>query len=159
MDNILPANPHTNKGGLYLGDLMAAEDTATMNLLGINSVLTIISGFQIDYIIDGFKTNNISHKLIKADDSINEDISVHFAPAVEWIHQGLSKGNVFVHCFGGASRSASLVIGYLIWEKGWGYGEAVGWCKERRGVVKPNVRFRGALKEWAVKCEGERGGG
>lgn len=138
---------------------MAAEDTATLKKLGITSVLTIISGFPIDYIIEDFKKNDISHKLIVADDSILEDISLHFLDAVKWIQKGLGQGNVFVHCFGGASRSASLVIAYLIWEKGWGYEESVGWCRERRGVVKPNIRFIGALGEWAVKCRGEREGG
>jgi protein-tyrosine phosphatase len=47
----------------------------------------------------------------------------------------------------GISRSTSMVIAYLIKEKGMGFEEAFAFCKEKRPIVHPNSGFKKQLRE------------
>jgi protein-tyrosine phosphatase len=55
---------------------------------------------------------------------------------------------VFVHCVAGVSRSATVVIGYLMWKNGWGYQRAFGAVLDCRSWVSPNKGFRAQLQEF-----------
>ncbi|KAJ7574116.1 protein-tyrosine phosphatase-like protein [Mycena floridula] len=59
-----------------------------------------------------------------------------------------SNKSVLVHCQQGISRSAAVVIAYLIKEEGMGFDEALRWTKEKRACVKPNSGFVKVLREW-----------
>lgn len=54
------------------------------------------------------------HKWIPAEDTHDFKLNRHFDEAADFIHQHLQYGNVLVHCYAGVSRSASIVIAYLI---------------------------------------------
>ncbi len=55
-----------------------------------------------------------------------------------------------VHCNMGMSRSAAIVIGYLISRLGWSYEKAYRHTKLRRAVVRPNDGFESILQHLAV---------
>ena len=64
------------------------------------------------------------------------------AGAVMAIHKALSEEkNVLVHCRKGRSRSATVVISYLMSRHGFGRSEALNWVKDRRPSVSPNAGF------------------
>jgi hypothetical protein len=50
--------------------------------------------------------------------------------------------------FQGISRSAAVVIAYLIREHGQSYEQAHAFVKSRRACIKPNSGFVAVLKEW-----------
>lgn len=56
-----------------------------------------------------------------------------------WLDKILSdtKCKVLVQCMGGISRSASVVIGYLVWSKQLKLDEAVEFVKSRRPQIRP----------------------
>lgn len=56
------------------------------------------------------------------------------------------KANILVHCNAGVSRSASVIIGFLILEEGKSYEEAYGLVKRARSYIRPNDGFVGQLK-------------
>lgn len=56
-------------------------------------------------------------------------------------------GKVLVHCNAGVSRSASVVIGYLIMVCGCSFDEAFDLVKSKRSCVRPNDGFLKQLKE------------
>ena len=56
----------------------------------------------------------LHHYTIEAEDIEAYDLSMHFEEAVEWIADKLTKTNVLVHCHAGVSRSATIVIAYLL---------------------------------------------
>lgn len=56
-------------------------------------------------------------------------------------------GTVLVHCNAGVSRSASVVIGYLIMVGGFSYGEAYDLVKSKRSCIRPNDGFLKQLKK------------
>jgi len=46
-----------------------------------------------------------------------ENLLVHFMDAIKFIDESISKGKILVHCAAGVSRSAAIVIAYLMWKK------------------------------------------
>lgn len=54
-------------------------------------------------------------------------------------HQNLQSGNILIHCFMGASRSASVVLYYLM-KKGMTFDEALTFVKNKR-LINPTHRF------------------
>jgi len=59
-------------------------------------------------------------------------------------------GSVLVHCAAGKSRSASLVIAYLMREFKWKYEEAFNYVKSKRSIVQPNPGFVKLLKNCEI---------
>jgi protein-tyrosine phosphatase len=79
---------------------------------------------------------------ISADDVPTERLSRFFTHAIEIIDNELAMGNkVLVHCFAGISRSATIVIAYLMWKNRWAFSKAYEYVKSKRPIVDPNFGF------------------
>jgi len=59
-----------------------------------------------------------------------------------------SQGAVLVHCIQGKSRSATLVIAYLMWSQQMTFRDAMAIVKERRSLAEPNSTFKRELLEY-----------
>lgn len=71
------------------------------------------------------------------------------------IERALRAGrNVLVHCQQGVSRSASIVIAYLIRYHNMSYESASSLVRHKRACVKPNSGFVHALHEWEGAWKG-----
>ncbi len=57
----------------------------------------------------------------------------------------MEKGNVLVHCQAGVSRSASVVIAFLIKKFKVDFSEALNFVQSKRKVVNPNEGFKLSL--------------
>lgn len=53
-----------------------------------------------------------------------------------------------VHCAYGVSRSATLVIAYVMHTNRWPYSKALQHVKQMREVVRPNRGFESQLVTW-----------
>ena len=68
------------------------------------------------------KLNIVSTKFISAHDNLNYNISQHFEEAYQFIDDNLEKKlNVLVNCHAGVSRSAAIVIAYIMKKKGFSF--------------------------------------
>jgi atypical dual specificity phosphatase len=97
--------------GLFLGDAYHAADGATLRRLGIRWVLN--ATVNLDNLLEN--DDDVEYLQLKLRDEVNQSLVEAIPLAIAFIRNALSRDeSVLVHCQMGASRSASLVIAYLV---------------------------------------------
>ncbi|KAK3832693.1 MAG: protein-tyrosine phosphatase-like protein, partial [Linnemannia elongata] len=76
------------------------------------------------------------------------DFPTAFAMIDEALAGSNGQGKALVHCQLGVSRSASLVIAYVMRARGMGLTEAYDFVKQRSGVISPNMSLMYQLAEF-----------
>ena len=123
---------------LWLGNYSSALGTQILKEKGINKVITV-TDFS-----EGIKYDeNINHKKFSIDDSPKENIIQYFDDCLNFIKE---EGKILVHCMAGVSRSASIVIAYLMWTKKLEFEQALAEVREKRPLVGPNIGFEKQLQ-------------
>jgi len=129
--------------GLWLGSAQSARNRHLLQRNKISHVLTIMEDPQSLY------PHAFTYLFLKAQDVDVQSISEYFNQSNEFIEKGRKAGGVLVHCAMGISRSASLVIAYLIQSQKLDANSAHNLCKEKREIIFPNKGFRLQLEEYA----------
>lgn len=158
-------------GKLYIGGLYALYQTDLIRAAGITHVLSVI-----DYdpaLKERFPDLELKHLHIRADDHPNENLLRCFEEVVGWMDGALGEvegktgeerrggngkgggegGGVFVHCAMGKSRSATLVVAYLMWKYKLDPKVALDQLCEGRPVCDPNPGFKEQLEVWEEMCK------
>ncbi|KAL6036225.1 hypothetical protein STEG23_023961 [Scotinomys teguina] len=102
---------------LFLGDACAARDKSRLIQLGITHVVNVAAGkFQVDTGARFYRGMPLEYYGIEADDNPFFDLSVYFLPVARYIREALStpRSRVLVHCAMGVSRSATVVLAFLM---------------------------------------------
>eukprot|EP00026_Physarum_polycephalum_P007158 Phypoly_transcript_07214.p1 GENE.Phypoly_transcript_07214~~Phypoly_transcript_07214.p1 ORF type:complete len:492 (+),score=47.51 Phypoly_transcript_07214:58-1533(+) len=99
--------PNSIIPGLFLGGVSAARDKYTLKRLGIKRVLTVAE-------IDPLHAGEFVYKVVRVDDHADQDLSAFFEECRQFISGGIQDGGVLVHCAAGVSRSATMVIMYVM---------------------------------------------
>ena len=120
---------------LYLGNLASAEKTEKLKELGIKKVLSVLEEFCWPKYNE---SDNITHKTLSVHDFDQENIIKYFGECLNFI-KGDDK--ILVHCAAGASRSATVVIAYIMWIKKMPFKEALEFVQKKRFIVYPNPGF------------------
>ncbi|XP_063834963.1 dual specificity protein phosphatase MPK-4-like [Ostrinia nubilalis] len=131
--------------GLYLSNARAAADQSVLRHLNITHVLTV-EAHRLPK--STFANTNISTLFIRADDTPSTNLMSYFPMANAFIDEGLQKGNVLVHCHFGVSRSATIVIAYLMEKYSLTFEQAYFYVRQRRRFINPNPGFVSQLKEY-----------
>ncbi|KAJ7666010.1 hypothetical protein DFH06DRAFT_1268219 [Mycena polygramma] len=127
MDEVIP--------GLWVGDLPSAKDTESLKANHIFSILSAMRGRVT--ISETF----IRHQIL-LDDTQEEDVLVHFIPAITFIQAELDKGRgVLVHCQAGMSRSVTIVAAYLMYTQNIDPQAALDIIRQARPNIDPNPGF------------------
>ncbi|XP_055636547.1 dual specificity protein phosphatase MPK-4 [Toxorhynchites rutilus septentrionalis] len=143
-----PVNLDEIEPGLWLGNVTAAADLPTLEKLAIRSVLTIDSCPLPTHITEN---PSLRTKYIQASDVPREDLIRHFEDTNKFIRESLAEErNVLVHCYFGVSRSATIVIAYLMDKYKLGYEAALHRVKSKRRFVMPNPGFINQLKLFGI---------
>ncbi|GFY39089.1 dual specificity protein phosphatase MPK-4 [Trichonephila inaurata madagascariensis] len=126
---------------LFLGNLDAAESEETLKCYGITHILTV-------YMFPITKPENLEIEtlFIDLEDSPDCDILSCFERSNSFIKEGQEKGACLVHCYGGVSRSATLVVAYLMKKYNIGVEEALQRVKDKRYCACPNAGFLSQLR-------------
>ena len=132
MDEITP--------NLYLGNLSGAENINRLKELGIKKVLSLLEKF---FWPQYNESDNITHKTLSIHDFDQENIIKYFGECLNFI-KGDDK--ILVHCAVGASRSATVVIAYIMWIKKMPFKEALEFVQNKRFIVSPNPGFEEQLQ-------------
>jgi len=101
---------------LYIGDRKAAKSLPLLEQLGITHIVNVTPPKQQGGVHNFFESDErFSYLRLPVVDSDVEDVSPYFREGMDFIHQARKQGHsVLVHCQQGVSRSATIVIAYLI---------------------------------------------
>jgi len=137
-------DPEKDLGGLYLGNRAASEDFPYFKAKNI-SVVVDMAGCKYKY-----PPNLIPHVLcIEAEDVDAYDLTEHFEKCFDFIHEHRKNGRgVLVHCMAGVSRSATIVIGYLMRYQNMDLKTAYQFVKKKRTCIGPNKGFIQQLMQY-----------
>ena len=122
---------------LWLGNSISAGNTNDLKEKGITKILTLMDEPPKNK-DDGFK-----RKTIEIMDISNENIIQYFGECLNFI-KGDEK--ILVHCAAGASRSATVVIAYLMWKNKMKFEDAMKFVQKKRPIIYPNFGFKEQLK-------------
>ncbi|XP_067891672.1 dual specificity protein phosphatase 19 isoform X1 [Heterodontus francisci] len=117
-----------------------------------------LKDYKISHILNvGYGVENafpceFIYKSISILDLPETSITSYFHECFEFIDQAKAQnGVVLVHCNAGVSRSASIVIGYLMWVYGLSFKDAFSVVKNARQATNPNPGFMEQLRNYQSK--------
>ncbi|XP_027863120.1 dual specificity protein phosphatase 13-like [Xiphophorus couchianus] len=127
---------------LYIGNVAVAQNKNRLHKLSITHVLNAAHSKQGSIGDQSFYGNTCVYFGIPAEDSDHFDLSQYFKSATDFIHKGLKSkdGNVLVHCIMGVSRSATLVLAYLMLRHRFSLRDALRQVVKKRAIY-PNRNF------------------
>jgi len=131
-------------GFLYLGSDLVARNKELLLSNKITHVINCAGDYSPEYFSD-----IMSYKTFHLKDSPRENIECCFYDSIFFINQALmSNGRVYVHCVQGVSRSATICMAYLIFDKKMTYNGAFELLQASRPVANPNLNFIAQLMWW-----------
>jgi len=136
--------------GLYLGPYAAAgkKNFSRLESAGVTHVVCVRQEIERNFIKPNFEPQ-LKYLVITLADSCIEAIIPKIKETKEFIDKSLATGGkVLVHCNDGMSRSASLVIAYIMQTYGMDFRSALHYVQQRRFCVQPNDGFEQQLKEF-----------
>lgn len=134
---------------LYLGSQEHAHNYNLMEVLAVTHVLNVTRTAANMF-------PGLHYCRVHVDDNETENISRYFHKAFNFIQTALEeniqgkKNVILVHCAKGVSRSATIVIMYLMRSVGLSLNETMKFLKRHRDIIEPNEGFIKALNEFEV---------
>jgi protein-tyrosine phosphatase len=126
---------------IFIGSIGDASSSEFINKNNIKGVLNVASELDRDD-----ATTQCLYKHIKTADSVNQNIRKYFDEAFDFIDS--VDGPVLVHCAAGISRSATIVIAYLMKKYKIPMMAAFDYVKAHRSIINPNFHFIGQLMSY-----------
>ena len=135
---------------LFIGNIEDAANKSFLESNHVNLVINCCKEYTVDY--NYLKTINIACVMLGYFDSLEQDLNEQdkLLSAVKFIDEHLTndRGGVLVHCVAGVSRSASVVIAYLMWKNKMNFESAFRIVRQGRPIVEPNSNFVNQLKSF-----------
>lgn len=129
---------------IYLGNESGAHNQEMLKELKITHILVAGNYLHQKY------PKDFKYFKLPLHDKPAQDLFPYFKAASDFIDEG---ERVLVHCGAGMSRSASIVIAYLMMKNKWNYTEAHDFVKTRRAIVCPNEGFATQLQKLQICIE------
>ncbi|KAJ8391536.1 hypothetical protein AAFF_G00088580 [Aldrovandia affinis] len=130
---------------LFLGNERDAQDLGQMQRLNIGFVLNVTTHLPLFH----YERDPLSYKRLPATDSNKQNLRQYFEEAFEFIEEAHQAGQgLLIHCQAGVSRSATIVIAYLMKHTWMTMTDAYKFVKARRPIISPNLNFMGQLLEF-----------
>jgi len=125
---------------LYLGNIYNAADSTMMDSIKIDTIINVSRNIS-NYFPSKFKYINI-----QIDDLNSEMFSDEVLEVIAHMHRIMnSNKKLLVHCLMGSSRSATIVILYLIKYNKMSVDEAYKFIKSKRPTININTTFMDQL--------------
>jgi hypothetical protein len=148
---------------LYLGSRLSSLNDELMLALNIRQVVVCCRYLEAHFynnnnlskeVAQRFSSNNENHNTVAirylrlpVTDSLDENLLPFLESAIDFVDQGVQQQcATLIHCRGGVSRSASVVIAYIMRKQQLTYNLALAFVKSRRNSVCPNSAFAEQLR-------------
>ncbi|XP_033974980.1 dual specificity protein phosphatase 3 [Trematomus bernacchii] len=132
---------------IYIGNAFVAQNAMRLQKLGVTHVLNLAEGTSFMHVntsVEFYTGTGITYHGIKANDTMQFNISAFFEEGADFIDKALAhnngKGKVYVHCREGYSRSPTMVVAYLMLRHRMDARLAVATVRQKR-EIGPNDGF------------------
>ncbi|KAF2069722.1 hypothetical protein CYY_008963 [Polysphondylium violaceum] len=132
--------------GFYLGSVPAVN-RSNLDDHGITHIVSVLNGFKPKW------TNMYKYLHIDIIDTPSAELYQYFEKTFEFIEKGRQEGNVLVHCFAGISRSATVVVAYIMRKLKISLEDALGLVTDARPIVCPNEGFMKQLQKYEAEIK------
>uniref|UniRef100_A0A8D0AZA5 Dual specificity protein phosphatase 10 n=1 Tax=Salvator merianae TaxID=96440 RepID=A0A8D0AZA5_SALMN len=130
---------------LFLGNEQDAQDLEKMQRLNIGYIINVTTHLPLYHYEKGL----FNYKRLPATDSNKQNLRQYFEEAFEFIEEAHQCGKgLLIHCQAGVSRSATIVIAYLMKHTRMTMTDAYKFVKGKRPIISPNLNFMGQLLEF-----------
>lgn len=132
-------------GKLFLGTFNHARQFGVLKNLKISHVINAAQECH-----NVHEDKGITYMKVWVRDETSDCLTGYFQKAYEFISEVVhqeKEGGVLVHCALGKSRSASLVIMYIMKKFNWCFNRALEYVKSRRAIISPYDGFVNELKD------------
>eukprot|EP01063_Lacrimia_lanifica_P000126 TRINITY_DN1004_c0_g2_i3.p1 TRINITY_DN1004_c0_g2~~TRINITY_DN1004_c0_g2_i3.p1 ORF type:complete len:249 (+),score=74.70 TRINITY_DN1004_c0_g2_i3:386-1132(+) len=137
---------------LYLGSYSNAMDRTLLNDYGVTMILNTAlecDSSEREEEIRLLENPNFDVLNVGIRDHADENLSCIFSSSFRFIDQAKRDGKkVLVHCRRGISRSAAVVIAYLIQSEQLSLDTAFEEVRKERSIICPNLGFVLELEQW-----------
>ncbi|XP_063261971.1 dual specificity protein phosphatase 13B [Prinia subflava] len=143
---------------IYLGDAWAARSKTILQGLNITHILNAADGlYNGNTGATYYADLQIEYYGVEAFDDPSFNLSIFFYDAANFIRKALnsSGGKVLVHCAMGVSRSATLVLAFLMIHENMTLVDALKTVGAQRNIC-PNFGFLNQLRDLDIKLNEER---
>ncbi|CAH1159919.1 unnamed protein product [Phaedon cochleariae] len=134
--------------GVYLGPFNSAQRNCLLEH-GINYIVCVRQEYEANIIKPQINDPAFAYLTLEIADNVTENIIRFFPKVRQFIDEALANNcKVLVHGNNGNSRSATLVLAYLMEKYGLSCGDALQYVKQKRATINPNEGFRAQLVEY-----------
>ena len=156
LDEAVSSSPSEIEPRLLLGNAACSKDRTSLLAARVTHVLNATSTLANHFESDD---SRLTYLRVPVEDSLAANLGVHLDDAVDWIAEALgdpyATGSVLVHCQQGVSRSATIVLAFLMRERGHSLVSALEHVDERRWI-RPNESFLEQLQKYETALETRR---
>lgn len=128
------------------GNEDASLDESVLNKCGITHILVAGELLEVAF------PEKFEYKRLSLIDAADHDIKSTFLEATKFINSGKV---TFVHCKAGVSRSATIVLAYLMMQLKMKFKEAYEFLETRSPYISPNPGFLDQLRNLEKEFEAE----
>mmetsp|Transcript_23615 Transcript_23615/g.53656 ORF Transcript_23615/g.53656 Transcript_23615/m.53656 type:complete len:183 (-) Transcript_23615:8-556(-) len=139
MQEILP--------NLYLGPYGAAKDWESLSTCGVTHVLIVRS--TLERRLDPKFPTQLQYHIVEVPEGPTENLILYFTECNRSIQSAISAGGkILVHCNAGLSRSAAVVVAYVMESMSMPFTEAIQLVQSRRCCIHISEALHNQLREF-----------
>ncbi len=126
---------------IYIGNSLNASNYYELEDYNITHVINVSEE------ISNYFPDDMDYLRISVSDTNDASLESYFGRALRFIQEAGDDSNIFIHCFMGSSRSATIVVLYLMKYHKMSFNQAYKFLKNKRPVVNMNVSFAEELQD------------
>jgi len=129
---------------LYLAGIDEVIDEVESREHSITHILNVAEEITCD------RSDEYSYLHVPITDDGQDDISLILDICADWIHNAIvNGGTIMVHCWGGVSRSACIVIAYMVKYRSMSVDTAYYVTRNKRLIIDPWRFYLDQVRRWA----------